>query len=232
MAAIGGAPRIEVPGLEAIVLAAGAGARFGGGKLLAPWRGGVLLDAALASALAAPVRRVTLAVGAEGARVTAAAEAFAARRGELGRLSIVSTPDWSLGMSAALKRAVAGLTSDVDAAFVFLGDMPLIPPCVPAALAEALTPDVDAAAPVFDGVIGHPALIGASLFPMIASLQGDRGARRLLDALGPRLARVAAPDAGVLCDVDTPDALAKASALAAAALAQAPCLAAAAASVC
>jgi molybdenum cofactor cytidylyltransferase len=196
--------------LEAIVLAAGAGARFGGAKLLAPWRGGVLLDAALACAFAAPVRCVALAVGAEGERVGAAAEAFATRRGELNRLTIISTPDWALGMSTSLKRAIASLEADVDATFVFLGDMPLIPTGVPAALAQALTPDVAAAAPVFEGEMGHPALISASLFPAIAGLEGDRGARRLLEALGPRLARVAAPNGGVLFDVDTQKALAEA----------------------
>jgi molybdenum cofactor cytidylyltransferase len=191
-------------------LAAGAGARFGGAKLLAPWRGGVLLEAALASAFAAPVRRVTLAVGAEGERVAAVAEAFAACRGELDRLTIVSTSDWALGMSASLKRAVAGLAPDVEAVFVFLGDMPLIPSGVPAALAAALTGDVVAAAPVFEGDLGHPALIGAPLFPAIAGLEGDRGARRLLEALGPRLARVTALDRGVVFDVDTRAALAEA----------------------
>jgi molybdenum cofactor cytidylyltransferase len=198
------------PRLEAIVLAAGAGARFGGAKLLAPWCGGVLLDAAMASAFAAPVRRITLAVGADRERVAGAAEAFAARRGERDRLTIVATPDWTLGLSASLKRAIAGLAPDVDAAFVFLGDMPLIPPSVPAALVQALTVGRDAAVPVFDGLIGHPALIGSPLFPAIGHLEGDRGARTLLDALGPRLARVATPDSGVLFDVDTTDALAEA----------------------
>jgi molybdenum cofactor cytidylyltransferase len=169
----------------------------------------VLLDAALESALAAPVRRVTLAVGADGERVAAAAEAFAARRGDLDRLTIVSAPDWALGMSASLKRAVGGLAPDVDAAFVFLGDMPLIPHGVPIALAQALVGDIAAAVPVFQGQIGHPALIGASLFPSVAGLEGDRGARRLIEALGPRLARVATLDAGVLFDVDTQAALAE-----------------------
>jgi molybdenum cofactor cytidylyltransferase len=198
------------PILEAVVLAAGGGVRFGGAKLLAPWRGGVLVEAALAAALAAPVRRIMLVVGAEPARVADAAQAFAARRGELERLAIVSTPDWALGMSASLKRAIAALAPDVDAAFVFLGDMPLIPLGVTTALASALTSEVDAAVPVFEGAMGHPALISAALFPAIASLEGDRGARRLLDDLGPRLARVAAPDGGVLFDIDTEAALAEA----------------------
>ena len=40
---------------EAIVLAGGSGSRFGGGKLLAPFRGGELIDGALRAAFAAPV---------------------------------------------------------------------------------------------------------------------------------------------------------------------------------
>jgi molybdenum cofactor cytidylyltransferase len=193
--------------LEAVLLAAGRGSRFGGAKLLAPWRGGVLLDGALACALSAPVRRVTVMVGADGARTAAAAKAFAQRQGASARLTVVASSDWALGLSASLKCAIAGLAPDVDAAFIFLGDMPLVPPTVPAALAQALTPDMAAAVPVFDDTLGHPALIGAVLFPAIAGLEGDRGARPLLDALGPELARVAAPDAGVLFDVDTPQAL-------------------------
>ena len=49
---------------EAVVLAAGSGSRFGGGKLLASWGAGVLLEGALAAAFAAPVRDVTVVIGA------------------------------------------------------------------------------------------------------------------------------------------------------------------------
>ena len=42
------------PALEAVILAAGSGRRFGGGKLTAAWDAGVLLEGALAAAFAAP----------------------------------------------------------------------------------------------------------------------------------------------------------------------------------
>ena len=60
----------EAPEFEAVVLAAGAGRRFGGGKLLAPWAGGALLDGALAAALAAPARRVIVVTGTAAAEVS------------------------------------------------------------------------------------------------------------------------------------------------------------------
>jgi molybdenum cofactor cytidylyltransferase len=41
------------------------------------------------------------------------------------------------------------------------------------------------------------------------ALAGDRGARALIEGLGEALARIPAPDAGILFDVDRPDDLAR-----------------------
>jgi molybdenum cofactor cytidylyltransferase len=195
--------------VAAIVLAAGAGRRFGGGKLTAPWRGGVLLDGALTAALRAPADRVVLTVGADPA-VAAAARACAERLDATDRLELVGVEGWDEGLAASLRTAVQALAPEVAAAFVFLGDMPAIPPDLPAALLAAMTNDVDAAAPEIVGDLGHPVLIAADLFPALADLRGDRGARALLLGLGIRLARVPTSERGVLMDVDTPAALADA----------------------
>ena len=188
---------------EAVVLAAGAGSRFGGGKLLAPWAGGVLLDGALAAAFAAPVSRVVLVSGADAERVEAAAKAFAQRAGR--ELTIVHADDHAEGMGASLRRGAAELSAESAGAFVFLGDMPRIPHAVLEPLAAAVRAGAPAAAPVFGAQRGHPALIGAELVPQLLNLQGDAGARAVLKDLGERLALVAAPDDGVLFDVDTRD---------------------------
>ncbi|HET9796997.1 MAG TPA: hypothetical protein VFP90_03375, partial [Gemmatimonadaceae bacterium] len=47
---------------------------------------------------------------------------------------------------------------------------------------------------------------GAALFPALLALEGDRGARSVLDSLGKALAHVDVDDARP-ADVDTPDAL-------------------------
>ena len=182
--------------IYAIVLAAGSGSRFGGGKLMAPWRGGVLLDGALDAAFAAPVEGVYVVVGADPA-VAARAEARGAR--------VVEARDHALGLSASLKAGIAALPGDAAGALVLLGDMPSVPHAILAPLVQAVAASALAAAPVFGGKLGNPAALSAALFPKVMALQGDRGARGVIEGLGEALARVPAPDAGILFDVDKPD---------------------------
>ena len=187
--------------LEAIVLAAGAGSRFGGGKLLAPWRGGLLLDGALAAALASPVRGVSLVWGADAA-VGEAAHAFAARTGASERLRLIHAPRHAEGLSASLAAGIESLPPDAEGVFVFLGDMPRIPAGIAALMADALARGAAAVAAEFQGRRGHPVLFAKPLWPHLVTLNGDRGAGELLRALGDAVALVPAPDDGVLYDVD------------------------------
>jgi molybdenum cofactor cytidylyltransferase len=194
----------DEPGaLEAIVLAGGAGARFGGGKLTHPWRGGALIDGALGAALASPARRVILVTGADPA-VEAAARTFAERHGDAARLIVTHCPDHAEGMGATLRAGVAALPLDAAGAFVFLGDMPLIPPDILPRLADAVAAGAPAAAPIFEGKRGHPVLFASALFPRLRALVGDQGAREVLTSLGASLALVETDDPGVLTDIDRP----------------------------
>jgi molybdenum cofactor cytidylyltransferase len=187
--------------LEAVVLAAGAGSRFGGAKLTAAWRGGVLLDGALAAAFAAPARNVTVVTGAD-PNVEAAARAFAAATGQADRLRLVHAADHAEGMAATLRAGIASLPADAAGVFVFLGDMPRVPHAVLADLAAALKAGANAAAPVFEGRRGHPVLFSRALFPALRALAGDEGARSLLERLGEGFVHVESPDDGVHFDVD------------------------------
>jgi molybdenum cofactor cytidylyltransferase len=189
--------------LEAIVLAGGAGSRFGGGKLTAPWRGGALIDGALAAAFAAPGRSVTVVTGADD-KVSAAARTFAERSGHSLRFRLVHCADHAEGMGATLRTGIAALPPDTAGVFVFLGDMPRIPPSVFPPLVAAVAAGAPAAAPSFDGQRGHPVLFSAGLLPQLRALTGDQGARDVLRSLGARLALVDTTDAGVLVDIDRP----------------------------
>ena len=181
-----------------LVLAAGAGSRFGGGKLLAQYRGAPLLHAALAAARAAPADEITVVTGADAGAVAAAVAAFDPA------IRIVHAPDHAEGMAASLRTGIASLGPQVEAAFVFLGDMPRVPHAVLAPLAQAVAAGAPAAAPVFQGRRGNPVVLGRALFGEVAQLRGDLGARPILQRLGAEVALVEADDDGVLFDVDEP----------------------------
>lgn len=181
----------------AIVLAAGSARRFGGRKLLAPFEGRPLLHHALASARAAPVDQLVVVTGAEAPVVEACVRAFDPA------IRLVHAADHAEGMAASLRAGVAAVAG-ADGAFVFLGDMPRVPHAVLEPLAVAVRAGAAAAAPVFGGRRGNPVLLSAKLFPEVAGLTGDRGARPILDGLGAGLSLVEASDAGVLFDVDHP----------------------------
>jgi molybdenum cofactor cytidylyltransferase len=184
---------------EAVVLAAGSGSRFGGGKLLAAWDEGVLLEGALAAAFAAPVRSVTVVIGSDAQAVAAAARDFDPRT------VIVHAADYAQGMGASLRTGIASLPDDAAGAFVFLGDMPRAPHSVLQPMAQAVMAGAAAAAPVWQGQRGNPVLLAKELFPQLLALTGDAGARGVLQGLGDRLALVESPDDGVLFDVDRPE---------------------------
>ena len=190
-------------GFAALVLAAGAGTRFGGGKLLAPYGTGLLLDGALAAAFAAPAEQVVLVTGFDAEKVAAAARACAERTGAGGRLRLVHAAAHARGLSASLRAGLAALPPETEGAFVFLADMPRVPPALAGRLAGAIGERL-AAAPAFEGRRGHPVLLRRALFPRLADLEGDRGAGALLAGLGPDLALVDTDDPGVVFDVDTP----------------------------
>jgi len=192
--------------IEAIILAAGTGSRFGGGKLLARYKGGSLIDGAVRAALAAPVSRAILVTGHDADRVAAVARKAAAGEAPHARLDVVHAQGYAEGMAESLRTGVAALSSDAEAAFVFLGDMPETPASIAAQLAGAIGEHA-AAAPSYRGRRGHPVLFAARLFPALMQLTGDRGASRLLSDLREDLVLVEAEDPGVLFDVDHPSAL-------------------------
>ena len=192
----------EADAFEVILLAAGTGSRFGGDKLLAAYGDGSLLDAALDTALAAPVRGVIVVTGANGDEVAEVARQHGERAGQSGRLRIVGAADYQEGMGASLRAGAAALPLDTGGVFVMLGDMPRVPSAIFASLRAAILAGAPAAAASFQGQRGHPALIGKALIPILLTLTGDAGARSILQGLGDKLALVEAPDDGVLFDVD------------------------------
>ena len=192
-----------MPEVAAIVLAAGRGSRFGAGeddsKVLAPHQGLTLVAhvvAAVHGSRAAPVVVVTghaaglVAMSVAGPDVT-----------------IVHNADYGRGMAGSLKAGLAALPARSAGVLILLGDMPLVTTATLDALIAAFEAGgADAIVPTYQGRRGNPVLIGRALFPAMTRLEGDQGARRLLEGRDTVRA-LAVDDPGVVVDVDTPDAL-------------------------
>jgi molybdenum cofactor cytidylyltransferase len=181
-----------------ILLAAGAGRRFGGAKQLAELHGRPLLEHAVRALSAAPgIDRVVVVLGAHAEEIQ--------RRVELSPAEPVVCPDWAEGMSASLRCGLEALAPHApEAVVITLGDQPLITAEVVAAV-MAQGGGAPAARAVYDGAPGHPVLLRRELFPRLRELRGDQGARDLLASLP-----VVRVEVGHLCrpdDVDTPEQL-------------------------
>lgn len=181
--------------LVSIVLAAGKGSRFGGDKLSAHFKGEPLIAHAIRAARAAPISRVIVVC-------PPALDIGEWEGGPPVEVLRITSPE----LSASLKAGIAA-AGHVDAAFIFLGDMPLIPHGLASDLAEALGENLSAV-PQYQGKSGHPVLLAARAFPAMADLSGDEGAGRLLKARKD-VAFLDCADEGVLLDIDRTEDIAR-----------------------
>lgn len=189
----------------AIVLAAGSATRFGGGKLLAPFRAEPLLVHAIHAACAAPVARVIVVAHPDIPQAVMTDAAPSA----MPKVDVVRLASTALSDSL---RAGLNALPDAQSVFVFLGDMPLVPHSVAHELAAALddggTAQTLAVLPVHRGQPGHPVLLTARALPLTDSLKADEGLGRLLRGQADVI-RLERPEAGVCADVDRREDLAR-----------------------
>ena len=157
-----------------VLLAAGAGERFGGPKALARDDDGTSWLLRSVRALS-PCPEIVVVLGAEAERAAALLPMSVSR---------VRADDWSEGMGASLRTGLAALASTAhDAALVSLVDLPDVDAPVVARLAAAATGRGDLARAAYGGVPGHPVLIGRDHWAgVIDTATGDRGARDYLAA--------------------------------------------------
>lgn len=185
---------------HAIVLAAGAGRRFGGGKLVAPWRGEPLIRRPVRTALAARVADVVVVLGSGREAVATALQPLADAR-----LRVVVADDWSTGMAASLQAGLRALPESATSVCILLGDMPGVPAGLVDTLLDRIDAGAPAARPVHPDGPAHPVAFARSTFAQVMTLKGDAGARSVLQRLGDDLALVPIDDPGVVFDIDRPD---------------------------
>jgi CTP:molybdopterin cytidylyltransferase MocA len=184
-----------VTSIVGLLLAAGAGERFGGPKALARDDDGTSWLLRSVQALR-PCAEIVVVLGAEAESAAALLPMSVVR---------VRAEDWAEGMGASLRTGLRALeATEHGAAIVSLVDLPDVDAAVVARLADASAGPDDLARAAYGGVPGHPVLIGRDHWAgVIESATGDRGARDYLAAHEVTLVECGDLATGVDVDVDT-----------------------------
>lgn len=180
--------------LYVIALAAGEASRFGSTKQLAEYAGEPLIRRAVRLAETACAERTVLVTGNDWKNVH---DACAPLRGFL-----VRNEAYERGMGSSISCGVKAVADVADAVLLLLADQPLIDAEYIQEMIIAWNGSTDAiVCSEFSSTIGPPVIFPARYFNELMGLEGDRGARALLEAHMNHVIRI--PCDAAATDIDT-----------------------------
>ncbi len=163
--------------IAALVLAAGPSRRLGRAKQLEPWGDGTLLEHVLQNVAGWPVDETWVVLGASSDEIL--------DKVALGDVGIVVNPEWEEGLASSLRAGLDAIarSRSADAALIALGDQPDIDPEVVRQIIDRYEETgAMAVVPKYRYTWGNPVLVDRTLWPRLMSIEGDQGARKLLQA--------------------------------------------------
>lgn len=190
--------QLEIGG---VLLAAGRSSRMGAhNKLLARFDGEALVHRSARTLVEAGLRDVVAVLGHQAGEVGAALSDTGIRT--------VENPQFASGIASSLATGIRALSAKVDAAIIVLADMPAVSSDDIGKLVEAFRARGGAAIvrATASGQRGNPVILPRSLFAQVEALQGDTGARHIVENSELEVVDIEIGEAARV-DVDTPDAL-------------------------
>ncbi len=184
--------------IGAVILAAGGSTRLGQPKQLLTHHGETLVRHAASAALAAGCLPTVIVTGEEHVQIAK----------ELTGLDVQMRhhPHWERGIGSSIRAGVEQALLHqpaLDALLIMVCDQPFVSvDLLVALIAARAKAGSKAAACTYAGTIGVPALFDRALFPALAGLSDEQGAKAILCAMEGEIARVEFP-AGAI-DIDTP----------------------------
>jgi molybdenum cofactor cytidylyltransferase len=189
-----------MPGVWAILLAAGESSRMGELKALLPWQGATLLEHQLRSLLEAGVQQVVVILGHDADRLKPVVEAVDGATWTL-------NPDYLQGKTTSLKTGVAALTGqDVADVLLLNVDQPRNSDTVRTLLERHQASTFLITIPTHGGKGGHPILISAELLPELADIDEEsQGLKAVVRRHADATERFEVDDPTLLWDLNTPE---------------------------
>jgi molybdenum cofactor cytidylyltransferase len=178
--------------ITGILLAAGKGTRFGSQKLLARLKDGRYVVEASATNLLAAVGRVIAVTGRD--------ERLMRVLDDCG-CQVVVNERAAEGMGTSIGAGVAASLT-AEGWIIALGDMPFIQPTTIGKIKLALEEGAVVAVPMHQGKRGHPVGFLRQYGDALCALEGDAGAKAIIDANIVLARMVEVSDAGIFADID------------------------------
>lgn len=185
-----------------LLLAAGTSSRMGHPKQLLDWQGQPMVRHVAQQVPASRLAGLIVVVGAAADRVQAALAGL--------EITVVTNPDYATGQASSLRSGLRVVPATVDAVVVLLADQPLVTPALINTLVATFQQECALAAPGpvaiiprYRGQRGNPVLLARALFPELQQLQGDVGARVVLQRYASQIYWLDTTDPAVITDIDT-----------------------------
>jgi molybdenum cofactor cytidylyltransferase len=178
-----------------ILLAAGQSTRFGSNKLLQPLTDEIPMVVQTARKLKAVLPESLAVVGPDDKQTADLLHAEG--------LQIVINPHPEAGMGRSLACAIRA-SHDAPGWLITLGDMPWLDKQTIREVVAAMQRAEDIVAPLYGDRRGHPVGFGKAYIRELIALDGDEGARVIVQAHLNKLKLIPVADPGVMRDVDYP----------------------------
>ena len=192
-----------MPGIAAVILAAGGSSRFGGIKQLVEFAGSTLIERSVSAAVNAGCSPVILVTGWESVRVAAAVHTTNA--------TIVENEHWRCGIGSSIRaglRCVVERSPQPNGVALLVSDQPFVNQQLIAELINHWgTSGKVIAASRYANTLGVPAVFGRSCFDELLQLDNDSGAKSIILRDADRVTSVPFPKGE--CDIDTAEDLAR-----------------------
>ena len=184
--------------ISAILLAAGQSKRMDGeNKLTKKIRGIPLIKHSVKNILASSVDELIVVLGYQ-------KEIIEKLIDKNEKIKFVFNNNFESGMASSIKTGLNNLSEKTEAFFICLGDMPMINQDVYNQLIRSRN-NKEIIVPTYKGQQGNPILFSKSMKSIIISIEGDIGAKKILEQNKDKILKVKIDDINITKDFNTKD---------------------------
>ncbi len=190
-------PLSSIPKIAVVILAAGSSSRLGTAKQLLPWKQTTLLEHSIKTILELNCDDVFVILGANHNLIKSKIDCK--------KVDVLVNDNWELGLGNSIASGVKYIqeSKEVDGILLVLADQPLIDSKYLKSLIDKFEVNNNKiiASSYSNGKKGVPVLFDKEYFEELSKLNGDKGAKTLLDKYVPNVFAINAEH--LVSDIDT-----------------------------